>query len=46
MSSDDRVNLLWIPTDLQLADPATKCLHASEPTYVLFRKIAETPVEL
>ena len=42
----DRVNLLWIPTDVQLADPATKCLIATEATYTLFRSIVETSVDL
>ena len=45
-SADNRVNLLWVPTDMQLADPATKCLSATERTYTLFRSIAETPVKL
>jgi hypothetical protein len=46
MSSENRVNLLWIPTDAQLADPATKCIAASEPTFIAFRRVAETQVKL
>jgi hypothetical protein len=46
MSDENRVNLLWIPTEMQLADPATKCMTAAETTYILFRQIAETPVNL
>ena len=43
---NERAKLIWVPTDVQLADPATKALHSSAPTYALFLKIAETKVEL
>jgi hypothetical protein len=43
---NERAKLIWVPSDVQLADPATKALHSSAPTYALFLKIAETKVEL
>jgi hypothetical protein len=39
-----RAVMIWIPGDIQLADPATKALQASMPTYVLFVAMAETTV--
>jgi hypothetical protein len=45
MVKDDRIVLYWVPADVQLADPVTKCLNASSPTYVLFRAMAETIVQ-
>jgi hypothetical protein len=46
MSSEERVNLLWVSSDVQLADVATKNLDGSATTLTLFRSIAETPVQL
>ena len=46
MVDDERVCMMWIPAHLQMADPATKCLSAIEPTYITFRKVAETEVIL
>jgi hypothetical protein len=45
MVKDDRIVLHWVPADVQLADPVTKCLNASSPTYDLFRAMAETIVK-
>jgi hypothetical protein len=46
MIQEQRLHLEWIPANFQLADPTTKCLLALSTTYVLFRQIAETPVDL
>jgi hypothetical protein len=46
MVEQERAVLIWIPGDIQLADPATKNLQASKPTYILFVAIAETVVQL
>ena len=46
MIEDQRARLDWVPSDSQLADPATKCLIALAPTLLLFRSIVETQVTL
>jgi Reverse transcriptase (RNA-dependent DNA polymerase) len=46
MVEKERAVLIWIPGDIQLADPATKNLQATTPTYVLYVAIAETVVKL
>ena len=44
MESTGRARLMWISKNFQMADPTTKNLGASSPTYVLFLAMAETQV--
>jgi hypothetical protein len=46
MWNEERVNLIWIPTEANLADVATKELPATAPTFLLFKSVAETIVDL
>lgn len=44
MLSQSYIDLHWIPADIQLADPVTKCLTGTSPTSLLFCAIDEVPV--
>ena len=46
MVEDGRIILIWVPGEVQLADPETKCLSAVAPTYILFLAMVETHVKL
>jgi hypothetical protein len=46
MVADHYIVLFWVPAEVQLADPVTKCLTSSSPNYVLFRAMGETKVSL
>jgi hypothetical protein len=46
MLQEGRCRLDWVPSHIQLADPATKTLLPQAPTWLLFRAIAETTVAL
>ena len=45
MVEDHRAVLAWISGNVQLADPNTKNLSGSVPTFVLFQAIVETAVK-
>jgi hypothetical protein len=38
------IDLQLVPTEFQLADPVTKGLEGTAPTYMLFRAMGEVPV--
>jgi hypothetical protein len=46
MVEDGRIHLVWIPGDIQLADPNTKNLSSAAPTFILFQAMVETSVKL
>ena len=46
MVEDGRIILIWVPGEVQLANPETKCLSAVAPTYILFLAMVETHVKL
>jgi len=46
MVENGRVILIWIPGQVQLADPCTKNLSAVAPTYIVFLAMVETQVQL
>jgi hypothetical protein len=44
MVEDGRMLLFWVPGGIQLADPNTKNLSGSAPTFILFQAMVETAV--
>ena len=46
MVEDGCIVLIWVPGEVQLVDPETKCLSAVAPTYILFLAMVETHVKL
>ena len=45
MVKDGRIVLKWVPGEIQMADPNTKNLSSSAPTFVLFQAMVETAVK-
>ena len=41
---DGRIYLYWIPGDIQLADPNTKSLSGTSPSFILYQAMVETTV--
>jgi hypothetical protein len=40
-----QIILIWVPGNIQLADPNTKCLSSLAPTFILFLAMVKTPVK-
>ena len=45
MVKDGRISLNWVPGEIQMADPNTKNLSSSAPTFILFQAMVETAVK-
>ena len=42
---DGRIHLFWVPGDIQLADPNTKNLSGTSPSFILYQAMVESPVQ-